>query len=142
MIEQRLSLVTLGVADLARSRAFYAALGWREVEPRHQGVAFFQLNGIGLALFPAEELAKDAGLPPDGAGFRGWSLAQNMASEAEVDRVFAEMVAAGAKPIKQPQRVFWGGYSGYVADPDGHLWELAHNPGLLPDADGNVSFAG
>lgn len=141
-MDQRLTLVTLGVADLERSRRFYAALGWREIEPRQNGVAFFQLNGIGLSLFSRAELAKDAGLDDVAAGFAGMTLAHNLRSEADVDGLFAEMVGAGATPIKTPRKVFWGGYSGYVADPDGHLWELAHNPFFPLDAAGNVTLAG
>lgn len=142
MMEQRLTLVTLGVADLERSRRFYAALGWNEIEPRQGSVAFFQLNGIGLSLFPRTELAKDAQVPDGAAGFAGITLAHNLRSEAEVDALFAEMVAAGATAVKKPQKVFWGGYSSYVADPDGHLWELAHNPFFPLDTAGNVTLAG
>lgn len=141
-MEQRLTLVTLGVGDLDRSRRFYAALGWREIEPRQDGVAFFQLNGIGLSLFPRGELAKDAQVADSAAGFSGITLAHNLRSEAEVDALFAEMVAAGAAAVKSPRKVFWGGYSGYVADPDGHLWEIAHNPFFPLDAVGNVTLAG
>ena len=141
-MEQRLTLVTLGVGDLGRSRCFYAALGWNEIEPRQEGVAFFQLNGIGLSLFPRAELAKDAEVADSAAGFSGVTLAHNLRSEAEVDALFAQMVAAGAVAVKSPRKVFWGGYSGYVADPDGHLWELAHNPFFPLDAVGNVTLAG
>jgi catechol 2,3-dioxygenase-like lactoylglutathione lyase family enzyme len=141
-MDQRLTLVTLGVGDLDRSRRFYAALGWQEIEPRQNGVAFFQLNGIGLSLFPRAELAKDAEVADSVAGFSGITLAHNLRSEAEVDTLFAEMVAAGAMAVKTPRKVFWGGYSGYVADPDGHLWELAHNPFFPLDAVGNVTLAG
>ena len=141
-MEQRLTLVTLGVGDLDRSRRFYAALGWHEIEPRQDGVAFFQLNGIGLSLVPRAELAKDAEVADSAAGFSGITLAHNLRSEAEVDALFAEMVAAGAAAVKSPRKVFWGGYSGYVADPDGHLWELAHNPFFPLDAVGNVTLTG
>lgn len=141
-MEQRLTLVTLGVGDLDRSRRFYAALGWHEIEPRQDSVAFFQLNGIGLSLFPRAELAKDAEVADSAAGFSGVTLAHNLRSEAEVDALFAEMVAAGAAAVKTPRKVFWGGYSGYVADPDGHLWEIAHNPFFPLDAVGNVTLAG
>ncbi len=140
MMEQRLTLVTLGVADLERSRSFYAALGWREIEPRQGSVAFFQLNGIGLSLFPRAELAKDAQVTDRPVGFSGITLTHNLRSEAQVDALFADMVAAGATAVKQPQKVFWGGYSGYVADPDGHLWELAHNPFFPLDSAGNVTL--
>ena len=141
-MDQRLTLVTLGVGDLGRSRRFYAALGWHEIEPRQESVAFFQLNGIGLSLFPRTELAKDAEIADSAAGFSGITLAHNLRSEAEVDALFAEMVAAGAAAVKSPRKVFWGGYSGYVADPDGHLWELAYNPFFPLDAVGNVTLAG
>lgn len=141
-MEQRLTLITLGVADLERSRRFYAALGWREIEPRRDSVAFFQLNGIGLSLFPRTELAKDAQVADKAGGFSGITLAHTLRSEAEVDALFREMVAAGAKPAKAPVKVFWGGYSGYVADPDGHLWEIAHNPFFPLDDAGNVTLTG
>jgi uncharacterized glyoxalase superfamily protein PhnB len=141
-MEQRLTLVTLGVGDLGRSRRFYAALGWHEIEPQQDSVAFFQLNGIGLSLFPRAELAKDAQVADSVPGFSGITLAHNLRSEAEVDALFAELVAAGAAAVKSPRKVFWGGYSGYVADPDGHLWEIAHNPFFPLDAAGNVTLAG
>ncbi|WP_420102805.1 VOC family protein [Bosea sp. (in: a-proteobacteria)] len=140
-MEQRLTLVTLGVGDLERSRRFYAGLGWLEIEPRQETVAFFQLNGIGLSLFPRAELAKDAGVTDGQASFSGITLAHNLRSEGEVDRLFAEMVGAGARAVKNPQKVFWGGYSGYVSDPDGHLWELAYNPFFPLDSAGNVSLS-
>lgn len=140
-MEQRLTLVTLGVGDLESSRRFYAGLGWREIEPRQETVAFFQLNGIGLSLFPRAELAKDAEVTDGPAGFSGITLAHNLRSEGEVDRLFAEMVGAGARAVKKPQKVFWGGYSGYVSDPDGHLWELAYNPFFPLDSAGNVSLS-
>lgn len=142
MMDQRLTLVTLGVGDLSRSRRFYAALGWNEIEPRQDSVAFFQLNGIGLSLFPRAELAKDAHMADGAVGFSGITLAHNLRSEAEVDALFAEMVVAGAAAVKSPRKVFWGGYSGYVADPDGHLWEIAHNPFFPLDAAGNVTLDG
>ena len=141
-MDQWLTLVTLGVDDLERSRRFYAALGRSEIEPRQEAVAFFQLNGIGLSLFPRAELARDARVTDGRAGFSGVTLAHNLRSESEVDALSAEMIAAGARLVKQPQKVFWGGYSGYVADPDGHLWELAHNPFFPLDPAGNVILTG
>jgi len=135
-VPARLTLVTLGVADVARSTAFYEALGWRRSSASVDGtVSFFQLGGLALSVFGRDDLADDAGVPAAGDGFRGVSLAINLESEAEVDGVAAEWLACGGTMVKQPHRAFWGGYSGYVADPDGHLWELAHNPGfaLLPD---------
>jgi uncharacterized protein len=127
-VDPRISLVTLGVADLARSIRFYRdglGLPMRESPP---GVAFFETRGTWLSLFPREELARDAGVPAEGTGFRGFALAHNVRTEAEVDATLAQAVAAGATLIKPGQRVFWGGYSGYFADPDGFLWEVAHNP--------------
>jgi uncharacterized protein len=123
-----LSLVTLGVHDLARATQFYEALGWKAHEPASEGVSFFELNGVILALFPREELAKDAGVEDTKPGFSGISLAYNVGSVEEADAAIAHAVASGATLVKAPHRVFWGGYSGYFADPDGHLWEVAHNP--------------
>jgi catechol 2,3-dioxygenase-like lactoylglutathione lyase family enzyme len=138
-LEQRLSLITLGVEDLARSQAFYgAAFGWK-AHPGPDGVAFYQMNGFVLALFPRIELAKDAGvdLPPAPGPM---SIAWNGRSEAEVDAAYEAAVKAGATPVKTPEKAFWGGYSGYVADPDGHLIELAHNPFWSIAADGAISL--
>lgn len=133
-IPARVNLVTLGVIDLARSRAFYAALGWRESSASQDEVAFLQLGPLVLALWGRDELAADAHLgEPGTAG--AMSLAINLVSRQETDEVYALALAAGATALKPPQAVFWGGYSGYFADPDGHLWEVAHNPHweLLPD---------
>jgi uncharacterized glyoxalase superfamily protein PhnB len=134
-IPARLSLVALGVADVARATSFYEALGWRKSSASQDEVSFFQLGGLALSVFGREALAEDATVSSEGSGFSGISLAINLESEAEVDRVAGEWVSCGGTMIKQPQRVFWGGYSGYVADPDGHMWELAYNPGfpLMPD---------
>lgn len=130
-MKARLSLVTLGVADLDRSLAFYRdglGLPTENYDP-DAGVVFFRLEGnMLLAIWPREELAKDAGISPEGSGFGGFSLAHNVPDEEAVRTVFAEALAAGAKPLKQPGKVFWGGYSAYFADPDGHLWEVAYNP--------------
>ena len=137
--EPRISLVTLGVTDMARARAFYEALGWKAGGPSNEHVTFFQGRGIVLGLFGHDELAKDAGIksaPPP--AFRGMSLAYNCRSEKEVDEAFVHAVSCGAKAVKQPEKVFWGGYSGYFADPDGHLWEVAFNPFALLDGDGHM----
>ena len=138
-MQPRISMITLGVNDLARSIEFYEqGLGLPRMESP-PAVAFFTLNGTWLGLYGREALAEDAQVSADGAGFRGVALAHNLASEAEVDQLYQEALAAGATPVKQPQKVFWGGYSGYFADPDGHLWEVAHNPFAWvgpPDADG------
>lgn len=131
-MEPRISIVTLGVSDLRASTAFY-----REglklpllTEKSSENISFFQVNkgSLWLALYPAHLLAEDATVKPEGGGFKGFTLAHNVRDREAVHAVFAEAVAAGAAPIKQPQEVFWGGYSGYIADPDGFLWEIAHNP--------------
>lgn len=137
-MEQRLSIITLGVADLERSKGFYERLGWRRNMTKSQGIVFFQAGGIALALFPREELAKDANIVDDGHGFCGFSLAYNTRQREEVDAVIAEAEAAGAKVLKQPQQAFWGGYSGYFADPDGFVWEVAWNPFFEIEEDGGI----
>jgi hypothetical protein len=123
-----LSLVTLGVADLAASIAFYDTLGWPRIPDSSGQVAFYQLNGVVLGLYGHGALADDAQVAPERSGFRGVTLACNVGSPVAVDAMAAAWVAAGATLVKPPQPTEWGGYSGYVADPDGHLWELAHNP--------------
>ena len=141
-MEQRLSLVTLGVADLAQARAFYEAMGWQPAKPDIEGVVFFQLNGMILGLFGREDLARDAQLDPEGSGFRAISLAYNTRSEEEVDAELDRAVAAGGMLLKPAQKVFWGGYAGYFTDPAGHLWEVAHNPFWQLAADGSVTLPG
>jgi catechol 2,3-dioxygenase-like lactoylglutathione lyase family enzyme len=124
----RISMITLGVRDLAAAVQFYEqGLGFprRESPPE---VAFFTLHGTWLGLYGREALAEDATVPAAGRGFEAFTLAHNVHSEAEVDAVIAQAVAAGATLVKPPQKVFWGGYSGYFKDPDGHLWEVAYNP--------------
>jgi catechol 2,3-dioxygenase-like lactoylglutathione lyase family enzyme len=140
-MEQRLSIVALGVADLARARRFYCeGLGWRESAAGNESICFIGAGGVVLGLYGGEALAEDAGVSAEGGGFAGFTLAHNVASEADVDRTLAEAVAAGATLVKPGQKVFWGGYSGYFADPDGHLWEVAHNPFFPLDADGRVQL--
>ena len=127
-MQPRISMITLGVRDLARSVVFYEqGLGFprRESPPE---VAFFTLNGTWLGLYGRDALAEDATVSAEGSGFAGVALAHNVESEEEVEAVVNQAVAAGATLVKMPQKVFWGGYSGYFADPDGHLWEVAHNP--------------
>jgi catechol 2,3-dioxygenase-like lactoylglutathione lyase family enzyme len=138
-MDQRASLITLGVDDLARARRFYEdGLGWTPLNAL-EDVCFYQLPGLGLALFDRKALAADAQRPVDGR-FSGVTIAINMPSPEDVDRVFAEAMAAGATALKPPIKVFWGGYAGYFADPDGHVWEVAHNPGCTIHPDGSTTF--
>lgn len=138
-MEQRLTLVTLGVEDLAGARRFFEeGLGWRPAGFGGDDVAFYDTGGSILGLFGRAALAQDAGVADDGGVFTATSIAWNGRSEAEVDAAFAEAVAAGAEPIKPPQAVFWGGYSGYVRIPGGHLLELAFNPVFPLDASGRM----
>jgi uncharacterized protein len=139
-MEQRLSLVTLGVADLARARAFYEALGWRSPTDPADGVAFFQSGGMVLALWSRESLAEDSGVS-DGGGWGGVTLAHNVRSPADVDAVIDEAEHAGATIARRGAETFWGGYSGVFIDPDGHPWEVAHNPGWAIADDGSISIA-
>jgi uncharacterized protein len=127
-MEQRLSIVTLGVEDLTRSREFYERLGWRRSMKNSDSIVFFQTGGMALALYARQELAKDAGVAGEGEGFRGFTLAYNTRSREEVDSILAQAQQAGAKLIKLAKDAFWGGYSGYFSDPDGFLWEVAWNP--------------
>lgn len=127
-MQSRVSLITLGVADLGRARRFYEALGFVASPASQAEIAFFQAGGMALALFPRDKLAEDAGISDSSPGFSGVTLAHNLTSKAEVDALMAHALACGARPVKPPQEVFWGGYAGYFADPDGHLWELAYNP--------------
>lgn len=124
----RISMITLGVRNMAKAVTFYRdGLGFPQMESP-PSVAFFTLNGSWLGLYGHDELAEDASVSAAGSGFKGFALAHNVASEAEVDQVLAQAVAAGATLTKPAQKTFWGGYSGYFQDPDGHLWEVAHNP--------------
>jgi len=139
-MEQRLSVVTLGVADLDRSRRFYEdGLGWRRGND-HKEVVFFQTGGMILALYSRDLLAEDAEVADDGHGFDGVALAYCTRTRDEVDAVLDEAVAAGAKVLKPAQDAFWGGYSGYFADPDGHAWEVAWNPDWTIAGDASVSL--
>lgn len=142
---QRVTLITLGVADLDRSRAFYAAWGWTPHPSSQDGVVFYQMAGAVLGLFGLADLAADQGRPGAALGTGAITLAQNCRDDAETDAVFEAALKAGGQCLKRPEKVFWGGYSGYVADPDGHVWEIATNPFwpladdgslTLPDAEG------
>jgi len=139
MTPQRVTLITLGVANLDRAKAFYAALGWIAAEET-DSIAFYQLQGQVLGLFGRAALAADQGRPESPLGTGAMTLAQNFATEAEVDSAFAKALAAGATKLKAPEKVFWGGYSGYYADPDGHVWELAMNPFWPLNEDGSLTL--
>jgi len=139
-VPARLTLVTLGVADVARATTFFEALGWTKSSASNDDVSFFQLGGLALSLFGRQALADDATVSSEGSGFAGFSVAINLESVAEVDRVAAEWVASGGSMVKPPEHVFWGGYSGYLADLDGHLWEVAYNPGFTLRADGSMQL--
>ena len=138
-MQQRLSLVTLGVGDLARARAFYEALGWRTGAQPGADVAFFQAGGMVVALWDRAKLAADSGVD-DAGGWGGVTLAYNTGSPAEVDAVIEEARAAGAHIARPGAETFWGGYSGVFVDPDGHPWEVAHNPGWTLRDDGSVAL--
>jgi predicted lactoylglutathione lyase len=140
-MEQRLSLVTLGVRDLARSRAFYEALGWTTGAAPGDDVVFFQAGGMIVALWGREQLAGDTGVE-DAGGWGGITLAHNVRSPAEVDGVIAEAERAGATISRHGGQTFWGGYSGVFLDLDGHPWEVAHNPGWTIAEDGSTRLRG
>jgi hypothetical protein len=134
-MEQRLSLLTLGVTDVARARRFYERLGWRGQEVEQ--TVFFQAGGMALVLWGREDLAHDAGVPVDRpVAFEGIALAHNVRSRDEVDAILAAAVDAGATITRSAEETSYGGYAGYFADPDGHLWEIAHNPGFTLDSGG------
>jgi len=129
-MEPRISLITLGVSDLARAAQFYEeCLGLPKIESS-PGVTFFELGRTWLALWDRASLAADAGVPAEGSGFQGFALAHNVRSAEDVDALLAHVATCGGTVIKPGQHVFWGGYSGYFTDPDGFLWEVAHNPGF------------
>lgn len=134
-MDQRMSLVTLGVEDVERSHAFYQALGWTGVADGD--IVFFQAGGMVVALWSRSQLAEDSGVDDPG-GWGGITLAHNVASPEEVDRVIEEARSGGATIAREPEETFWGGYSGVFHDPDGHPWEIAHNPGWALESDGSV----
>jgi uncharacterized protein len=140
-MDQRLSLVTLGVSDLGRARAFYEALGWTSGAQPADDVVFFQVGGMIVALWGREQLAEDS-VMEDNGGWGGVTLAYNTRSPEEVDTVIAEAEAAGATIGRRPATTFWGGYSGLFIDPDGHPWEVAHNPHWTVADDGSVHLGG
>ena len=140
-MNQHLHIITLGVRDLEVSRRFYGEiLGWKPASASNDGITFFQAGGVVLALYPRDELAEDAVTSAEGSGFAGFTLAYNARSESEVDEIIADLRSKGAKIVKEPQKVFWGGYSSYFADPDNHRWEVAYNPFMAFDESGNLKL--
>jgi uncharacterized glyoxalase superfamily protein PhnB len=138
-MDQRLTIITLGVENVKVSTDFYEnTMGWIKMESSNENITFFKLNGIMLSLFQKDSLAEDAEVQAEGTGFKSFSIAYNANSKDEVNAVFKDLTDKRVKIIKQPKEVFWGGYSGYFADPDGFLWEVAYNPYLEMDAKGNV----
>jgi predicted lactoylglutathione lyase len=138
-MNQRVSLITLGVAEVGRARAFYEALGWQGQSP-DDDVVFFQAGGMVVALWNRAKLAADSGVTEDRGGWGGVTLAYNVRSPAEVDAVIAQAEAAGATIPRHGAETFWGGYSGLFVDPDGHPWEVAHNPGWTINPDGSITI--
>jgi hypothetical protein len=138
-MEQRVSLITLGVADLSRARAFYERLGWEVGAQPADDIVFFQAGGMIVALWGREQLAQDSGVEDNG-GWGGVTLAYCAASPGEVDEVLAAAEAAGAKIAREAATTFWGGYSGVFVDPEGHPWEVAHNPNWTLSGDGTVTL--
>src|SRR3954463_6509869 len=136
-MNQAISLVTLGVSDYARAKAFYEALGWQPAMDV-EDTAFFEANGVVLVLWSREKLAADMGIPDDGARWGGVALAHNVGSDAEVDALVEQVRAAGAEVTREPSKTFYGGYAAAFRDLDGHVWEVAHNPGFGLAEDGSV----
>lgn len=137
---QRVTLITLATQDMARACAFYEGWGWERHPSSQQAVTFYQMNGQVLGLFGWDALAADQGRPDATLGTGAVTLAQNCADRTETDTVFQAALDAGARCLKRPEPVFWGGYSGYFADPDGHVWEIAHNPFWPLDKDGTLTL--
>ena len=140
-MNQYLHLITLGVKDFETSKKFYMEiLGWKPSSASQNDVAFFQAGGVVFAIYPREKLAEDAMVSPEGSGFSGVTFAYNAWSESEVDEIISDLKSKGVKIAKEPQKVFWGGYSSYFADPDDYLWEVAYNPFLPFDENGNLKL--
>jgi catechol 2,3-dioxygenase-like lactoylglutathione lyase family enzyme len=140
-VDQRLTLITLGVSDLARARAFYEGLGWVTRAEPADDVVFFKAGGVVVSLWSRESLAEDSGVD-DGGGWGGVTLAHNVSSPAEVDSAIEDARRAGARIAREPGETFWGGYSGVFVDPDGHPWEVAHNPHWTLADDGSIGLPG
>ena len=141
-MEQRVSIITLGVSDLKKSRSFYESLGWSvATEEQAENIVAFNLQSFVLALYPKQGLAEDAGVDMVASTNPSFTLAHNVTSEAEVDRVINEVRGVGGRIVKEPQNVFWGGYSSYFSDPDGYLWEVAFSPYSKPEKDGSFQWS-
>lgn len=139
-MEQRLSMISLGVQSLERSSSFYKHMGFAAAGVSDEHIVFYQLGGVALALYPRDKLAEDAQVPAvDNNGFSGITLAYNVRDRGEADQILDEAEAAGGTVVKPAQEVFWGGYSGYFADPDGHLWEVCWNPFFPIAEDGSIT---
>lgn len=140
-MNQHLHIITLGVRDFKTSFEFYSkTLNWKPSKNSNDDIAFFQAGGVVLAIYPREKLAEDAVTAPEGSGFSGITLAYNAQSEAEVDEIISDLKTKGVKIAKEPQKVFWGGYSSYFADPDDYRWEVAYNPFFAFDENGNLKL--
>ena len=138
-MEPRLNILTLGVEDLVTSTNFYSEkFGWKKMKISTDQISFFRLRGMILSLYQREKLAEDATVDADGSGFKGFTMAYNARSKDEVDRIIEKLEKRGVTIVKPPEKVFWGGYSSYVADPDNNLWEIAHNPFLELDEHGII----
>ena len=140
MMHPHVSMIGLGTTDLDRSVAFYEALGWTRSPASTEQMVFLRLANLCLGLHPREMLAADAGVDPSGTGFRAVTFAHNVASREEADAAFEAAVAAGGTAVKRPETAHWGGYSGYFADPEGNLWEVAHNPFVALNEDGTMAL--
>ena len=140
-MNQHLHLVTLGVRDFQESKRFYTeTLRWKAASSSNDDIMFFQAGGVALSIYAREKLAEDALVSPEGSGFGGFTLAYNAQSEAEVDEIIRDLKSRGVTILKEPQKVFWGGYSSYFADPDGYCWEVAYNPFFPFDEKDNLNL--
>jgi predicted lactoylglutathione lyase len=140
IMQQRISIITLGVKEIELSKQFYNSLGWKLASKQDEGIVVYNLNQMALALYPVDKLAEDAPVELQLQGFPKCALAYNVNSESEVDSVLAEAERAGARIIKSAQKVFWGGYSGYFSDPDNFLWEVAYNPFITLGSNGEFQW--
>lgn len=140
-MEQRLNIITLGVRDLDKSRSFYeSVLDWKKSSLSNEGIIFYELNGLLLSLYPKDKLAEDTTVASESEGFTAFTMAYTSRSKEEVDEIIEQVELKGGRIVKKPEEAFWGGYSSYIADPDGNLWEIAFNPFIKLDEEGNILF--